>query len=91
MVVAEWLGWRWIHTAGHTHGPVVFVRDVDRVLIARDAVSRRGEPAGRSEHLWVLPLHFDEGRSADSACRGSTQPRAEGPLPAASSGVTGVT
>lgn len=40
------VGWRWLHTPGHTHGHVSFFRDADGVLIAGDAfVTTRQESA----------------------------------------------
>jgi glyoxylase-like metal-dependent hydrolase (beta-lactamase superfamily II) len=32
-------GWRWVHTPGHAPGHVSFFREVDRVLLAGDAVT----------------------------------------------------
>lgn len=44
------VGWRWIHTPGHTHGHVSLFRDADGTLIAGDAVvTTRQESA-----LWAV-------------------------------------
>jgi glyoxylase-like metal-dependent hydrolase (beta-lactamase superfamily II) len=40
------VGWRWVHTPGHTPGHVSFFRDADRLLLAGDAfVTTRQESA----------------------------------------------
>lgn len=36
-------GWRWIHTPGHTKGHISLFRELDKVLIAGDALTTRQE------------------------------------------------
>jgi glyoxylase-like metal-dependent hydrolase (beta-lactamase superfamily II) len=44
--VPEMLGWRWLHTPGHTPGHVSFWREADRTIIAGDAfITTRQESA----------------------------------------------
>lgn len=40
--------WRWIHTPGHTKGHVSLFRDVDRVLIAGDAITTTNQQSSLS-------------------------------------------
>ncbi|MFC4076783.1 MBL fold metallo-hydrolase [Salinithrix halophila] len=43
------LGWRWVHTPGHTEGHIALFRDEDRVLIAGDAFT-----TVKQESAWAV-------------------------------------
>lgn len=54
--VPELRGWRWVHTPGHSVGHVSFYREVDRVLIAGDALATTDMDGWIAINLWPRRL-----------------------------------
>ena len=48
-------GWRWIHTPGHTRGHISLFKELDRVLIAGDAISTI-----KQESMWSVITKKEE-------------------------------
>ena len=48
-------GWKWIHTPGHTRGHISLFKELDRVLIAGDAISTT-----KQESMWSVITKKEE-------------------------------